>query len=98
MVRRNVKKKTQLFNYKFKIHFQGYGELIAALTRLQSQLSKSGLSTLAGRVSAAHNVLASASVAHVLAARTAVLQRRRPRVGGPCTTAPSACRRTSWSC
>lgn len=83
MVRRNVKKKTQLFNYKFKIHFQGYGELIAALTRLQSQLSKSGLSTLAGRVSAAHNVLASASVAHVLAARTAVLQRRRPRVGGP---------------
>ncbi|XP_032308884.1 uncharacterized protein LOC6503071 isoform X6 [Drosophila ananassae] len=61
----------------------GYGELIAALTRLQSQLSKSGLSTLAGRVSAAHNVLASASVAHVLAARTAVLQRRRPRVAGP---------------
>ncbi|XP_033251483.1 uncharacterized protein LOC108159648 isoform X3 [Drosophila miranda] len=61
----------------------GYGELIAALTRLQSQLSKSGLSTLAGRVSAAHSVLASASVAHVLAARTAVLQRRRPRVSGP---------------
>ncbi|XP_043660880.1 disks large homolog 1 isoform X6 [Drosophila teissieri] len=61
----------------------GYGELIAALTRLQNQLSKSGLSTLAGRVSAAHSVLASASVAHVLAARTAVLQRRRSRVSGP---------------
>lgn len=61
----------------------GYGELIAALTRLQGQLAKSGLSTLAGRVSAAHSVLASASVANVLAARTAVLQRRRPRVAGP---------------
>uniref|UniRef100_A0A6P4F0L6 Protein PALS1 n=1 Tax=Drosophila rhopaloa TaxID=1041015 RepID=A0A6P4F0L6_DRORH len=61
----------------------GYGELIAALTRLQNQLSKSGLSTLAGRVSAAHSVLASASVAHVLAARTAVLQRRRSRLSGP---------------
>ncbi|XP_017064370.1 uncharacterized protein LOC108103420 isoform X4 [Drosophila eugracilis] len=61
----------------------GYGELIAALTRLQNQLSKSGMSTLAGRVSAAHSVLASASVAHVLAARTAVLQRRRSRVSGP---------------
>ncbi|XP_017113062.1 uncharacterized protein LOC108136431 isoform X4 [Drosophila elegans] len=61
----------------------GYGELIAALTRLQNQLSKSGLSTLAGRVSAAHSVLASASVAHVLAARSAVLQRRRSRVSGP---------------
>ncbi|XP_068139737.1 uncharacterized protein sdt isoform X6 [Drosophila tropicalis] len=65
------------------IQIDGYGELIAALTRLQSQLSKSGLSTLAGRVSSAHSVLASASVAHVLAARTAVLQRRRPRVAGP---------------
>ncbi|XP_032295472.1 protein PALS1 isoform X8 [Drosophila virilis] len=64
-------------------HIDGYGELIAALTRLQGQLAKSGLSTLAGRVSAAHNVLASASVAHVLAARSAVLQRRRPRVAGP---------------
>ncbi|XP_043071865.1 uncharacterized protein LOC6565990 isoform X2 [Drosophila grimshawi] len=64
-------------------HIDGYGELIAALTRLQGQLAKSGLSTLAGRVSAAHNVLASASVAHVLAVRSAVLQRRRPRVAGP---------------
>ncbi|XP_034108034.1 MAGUK p55 subfamily member 7 isoform X9 [Drosophila albomicans] len=64
-------------------HIDGYGELIAALTRLQGQLAKSGLSTLAGRVSAAHSVLASASVAHVLAARSAVLQRRRPRIAGP---------------
>ncbi|XP_017030180.1 uncharacterized protein sdt isoform X2 [Drosophila kikkawai] len=61
----------------------GYGELIAALTRLQSQLTKSGLNALASRVSTAHSVLASASVAHVLAARTAVLQRRRSRVSGP---------------
>ncbi|KAL7743339.1 hypothetical protein ACLKA6_008320 [Drosophila palustris] len=64
-------------------HIDGYGELIAALTRLQGQLSKSGLSTLAGRVSAAHSALASASVAHVLAARSAVLQRRRPRIAAP---------------
>ncbi|XP_054731347.1 uncharacterized protein LOC129239676 isoform X2 [Anastrepha obliqua] len=58
----------------------GYGELIAALTRLQNQLIKNGMSTLAGRVSAAHNVLSGAGVAHALAARAAVLQRRRPRV------------------
>ncbi|XP_017490012.1 PREDICTED: MAGUK p55 subfamily member 5, partial [Rhagoletis zephyria] len=61
----------------------GYGELIAALTRLQNQLTKNGMSTLAGRVSAAHNVLSGAGVAHALAARTAVLQRRRPRVANP---------------
>ncbi|XP_053952167.1 uncharacterized protein LOC128859307 isoform X3 [Anastrepha ludens] len=61
----------------------GYGELIAALTRLQNQLIKNGMSTLAGRVSAAHNVLSGAGVAHALAARAAVLQRRRPRVANP---------------
>ncbi|XP_036341807.1 uncharacterized protein LOC118751151 [Rhagoletis pomonella] len=61
----------------------GYGELIAALTRLQNQLTKNGMSTLAGRVSAAHNVLSGAGVAHALAARAAVLQRRRPRVANP---------------
>ncbi|XP_011183126.2 protein PALS1 isoform X6 [Zeugodacus cucurbitae] len=61
----------------------GYGELIAALTRLQNQLTKSGMSTLANRVMAAHNVLSSAGVAHALAARAAVLQRRRPRVANP---------------
>ncbi|XP_069966195.1 protein PALS1 isoform X2 [Bactrocera oleae] len=61
----------------------GYGELIAALTRLQNQLTKNGMSTLASRVSAAHNVLSSAGVAHALAARAAVLQRRRPRVANP---------------
>ncbi|XP_049312050.1 protein PALS1 isoform X2 [Bactrocera dorsalis] len=61
----------------------GYGELIAALTRLQNQLTKNGMSTMASRVSAAHNVLSSAGVAHALAARAAVLQRRRPRVANP---------------
>ncbi|XP_020715927.1 uncharacterized protein LOC101460084 isoform X2 [Ceratitis capitata] len=61
----------------------GYGELIAALTRLQNQLTKNGMSTLASRASAAHNVLSSAGVAHALAARAAVLQRRRPRVSNP---------------
>ncbi|XP_050329492.1 uncharacterized protein LOC126759016 isoform X3 [Bactrocera neohumeralis] len=61
----------------------GYGELIAALTRLQNQLTKNGMSTMASRVSTAHNVLSSAGVAHALAARAAVLQRRRPRVANP---------------
>lgn len=64
-------------------HLPGYGELIAALTRLQNQLTKNGMSTLASRVSAAHNMLNSAGVAHALAARAAVLQRRRPRVANP---------------
>ncbi|XP_037935702.1 uncharacterized protein LOC119669758 isoform X2 [Teleopsis dalmanni] len=64
----------------------GYGELLSALTRLQGQLSKNGMSTLAGRVSTAHNILAGSGVAHALAARTAVLQRRRPRVANPVST------------
>jgi len=57
--------------------------MIAALSRLQSVLTKSGMATLAGRVSAAHNILSGAGVAHALAARQAVLQRRRPRVANP---------------
>lgn len=64
----------------------GYGDLIAALTRLQSQLTKNGMTTLAGRVSAAHNILSNPGVAHALAARTAVLQRRRPKVTNPVST------------
>ncbi|XP_046802404.1 protein PALS1-like isoform X2 [Lucilia cuprina] len=64
----------------------GYGDLIAALTRLQSQLTKNGMTTLAGRVSAAHNILSNPGVAHALAARQAVLQRRRPKVNQPVST------------
>ncbi|XP_055846624.1 uncharacterized protein LOC129912432 [Episyrphus balteatus] len=61
----------------------GYGDLVAALQRLQNQLTKSGMSTLAGRVTAAQNILLGPGVAHVLAARTTVLQRRRPRFAQP---------------
>ncbi|TMW53051.1 hypothetical protein DOY81_001914 [Sarcophaga bullata] len=64
----------------------GYGDLIAALTRLQNQLTKNGMTTLAGRVSAAHNILSNPGVAHALAARQAVLQRRRPKVTNPVST------------
>ncbi|XP_037812181.1 uncharacterized protein LOC119603950 isoform X1 [Lucilia sericata] len=64
----------------------GYGDLIAALTRLQNQLTKNGMTTLAGRVSAAHNILSNPGVAHALAARQAVLQRRRPKVNQPVST------------
>ncbi|XP_075154574.1 MAGUK p55 family member stardust isoform X4 [Haematobia irritans] len=65
---------------------KGYGDLIAALTRLQSQLTKNGMSTLAGRVSAAHNILSNPGVAHALAARAVVLQRRRSKATTPATT------------
>lgn len=44
------------------------------------------MSTLAGRVSAAHNILSNPGVAHALAARQAVLQRRRPKVNNPVST------------
>ncbi|XP_037886473.1 peripheral plasma membrane protein CASK isoform X2 [Glossina fuscipes] len=63
-----------------------YGDLINALNRLQTQLTKSGMSTLAGRVAAAHNILSHTGVAHAMAARTAVLQRRRPKVANPVHT------------
>ncbi|XP_055909066.1 uncharacterized protein LOC129943983 isoform X2 [Eupeodes corollae] len=61
----------------------GYGDLVAALQKLQNQLTKSGMATLAGRVTAAQNILLGPGVAHVLAARTTVLQRRRPRFAQP---------------
>uniref|UniRef100_A0A1I8NA39 Guanylate kinase n=1 Tax=Musca domestica TaxID=7370 RepID=A0A1I8NA39_MUSDO len=64
----------------------GYGDLIAALTRLQNQLTKNGMTTLAGRVSAAHNILSNPGVAHALAARAAVLQRRRSKATTPVST------------
>ncbi|XP_073832895.1 MAGUK p55 family member stardust isoform X1 [Musca autumnalis] len=64
----------------------GYGDLIAALTRLQNQLTKNGMNTLAGRVSAAHNILSNPGVAHALAARAAVLQRRRSKATTPVST------------
>ncbi|XP_059224265.1 uncharacterized protein LOC106087029 isoform X2 [Stomoxys calcitrans] len=65
---------------------KGYGDLIAALNRLQSQLTKNGMNTLAGRVSAAHNILSNPGVAHALAARAAVLQRRRSKATTPVST------------
>lgn len=56
---------------------------MAALQRLQSQLNKHGLASLAGRVTAAQAVLLGPGVARALPIRAAVLQRRRPRVQNP---------------
>ncbi|XP_059610742.1 protein PALS1 isoform X2 [Phlebotomus argentipes] len=64
----------------------GYGELVSALQRLQSHLNKYGLASLAGRVTAAQSLLLGPGVARSLATRTAVLQRRRPRVANPVTS------------
>ncbi|KAL5275154.1 MPP5 family protein [Megaselia abdita] len=54
----------------------GYSELVAALQRLQNKLSKSGQTTLAGRVTATQNILLSSSVANALAIRASVLEKR----------------------
>ncbi|XP_055700690.1 protein PALS1 isoform X3 [Phlebotomus papatasi] len=64
----------------------GYGELVSALQRLQNHLNKYGLASLAGRVTAAQSLLLGPGVARALATRTAVLQRRRPRVANPITS------------
>ncbi|XP_055695100.1 protein PALS1 isoform X2 [Lutzomyia longipalpis] len=64
----------------------GYGELVSALQRLQNHLNKYGLASLAGRVTAAQSLLLGPGVARALATRTAVLQRRRPRVTNPITS------------
>lgn len=61
----------------------GYGELVAALQRLQLQLNKNGMNTLAGRVTSAQALLLGPGIARALAARTQVLQRRRPRILNP---------------
>lgn len=61
----------------------GYGDLVAALQRLQSQLNKQGMASLAGRVTAAQTVLLGPGVANALRIRETVLQRRRPRVQNP---------------
>lgn len=61
----------------------GYSELVAALQRLQSQLNKNGMASLAGRVTAAQNLLLGPGMAHALAVRSEVLQRRRPRIPNP---------------
>lgn len=63
--------------------FAGYGDLVAALQRLQSQLNKQGMASLAGRVTAAQTVLLGPGVANALRIRETVLQRRRPRVQNP---------------
>lgn len=56
---------------------------MAALQRLQSQLNKNGMASLAGRVTAAQNLLLGPGMAHALAVRSEVLQRRRPRIPNP---------------
>ncbi|XP_053670270.1 uncharacterized protein LOC128720617 [Anopheles nili] len=61
----------------------GYSELVAALQRLQGHLNKHGLATLAGRVTAAQSLLLGPGIARALAVRTAVLERRRPKVPNP---------------
>ncbi|XP_058821366.1 protein PALS1 isoform X4 [Topomyia yanbarensis] len=61
----------------------GYGELVAALHRLQGHLNKHGLAALAGRVTAAQTLLLGPGIARALAARTAVLERRRPKIQNP---------------
>nr|XP_019532860.1 MAGUK p55 subfamily member 5-A isoform X5 [Aedes albopictus] len=61
----------------------GYGELVSALQRLQGHLNKHGLAALAGRVTAAQSLLLGPGIARALAARTAVLERRRPRIQNP---------------
>uniref|UniRef100_A0A182QC38 Guanylate kinase-like domain-containing protein n=1 Tax=Anopheles farauti TaxID=69004 RepID=A0A182QC38_9DIPT len=63
--------------------FTGYSELVAALQRLQGHLNKHGLATLAGRVTAAQSLLLGPGIARALAVRTAVLERRRPKVPNP---------------
>uniref|UniRef100_A0A2C9GPS6 Guanylate kinase-like domain-containing protein n=1 Tax=Anopheles arabiensis TaxID=7173 RepID=A0A2C9GPS6_ANOAR len=61
----------------------GYGELVAALQRLQGHLNKHGLAALAGRVTAAQSLLLGPGIARALAVRTAVLERRRPKIPNP---------------
>ncbi|XP_055643750.1 uncharacterized protein LOC129779964 isoform X3 [Toxorhynchites rutilus septentrionalis] len=68
----------------------GYGELVTALQRLQGHLNKHGLAALAGRVTAAQSLLLGPGIARALAARTAVLERRRPKIQNPiCSNAQS---------
>ncbi|XP_052869006.1 uncharacterized protein LOC128274746 [Anopheles cruzii] len=61
----------------------GYSELVAALQRLQGHLNKHGLASLAGRVTAAQSLLLGPGIARALAIRSAVLERRRPKVQNP---------------
>ncbi|XP_058061861.1 uncharacterized protein LOC131212130 [Anopheles bellator] len=61
----------------------GYSELVAALQRLQGHLNKHGLASLAGRVTAAQSLLLGPGIARALAVRSAVLERRRPKVQNP---------------
>lgn len=56
---------------------------MSALQRLQNELNKQGMGPLASRVTAAQQLLAGPNIARALAIRTAVLQRRRPRVHNP---------------
>lgn len=80
-----------------KDFFAGYGELIAALQRLQNELSKQGMAALASRVTAAQQLLSGPNIARALAIRAAVLQRRRPRIHNPvCSNAQSLAKDVSY--
>lgn len=68
-----------------------------ALQQLQSQLSKHGMATLAGRVTAAQSLLLVPSVARALEIRESVLERRRPRVHNPvCSNAQALVKDVSY--
>lgn len=56
------------------------------MDRLQTQLKKNGLNALSGRVATAQSLLIGPGVASAMATRSAVLQRRRPRVSNPVTS------------
>lgn len=56
---------------------------MAALQRLQTQLNKLGMASLAGRLTAAQTVLLGPNIARALTIRADVLQKRRPRVQNP---------------
>lgn len=57
--------------------------MVSALQRLQNDLNKHGQSALANRVTIAQKLLASPNIATALSIRSAVLQRRRPRIQNP---------------
>lgn len=70
---------------------------MSALQRLQGHLNKHGLAALAGRVTAAQSLLLGPGIARALAARTAVLERRRPKVQNPiCSNAQALVKDVSY--
>ncbi|XP_055386918.1 protein PALS1-like [Condylostylus longicornis] len=63
--------------------FTDYGEFVAALERLQSQLTKKNMASLAGIVTTAQTLLLDSGLAHALSVRQAVLERRKPCIANP---------------